>query len=881
MPGFHTSGVRPFGRRETRYSFNWGGDVTNPGSGVFAPYLEKVADIFGGVVGGGGAVAGTPWTPELVTNHVWLDFGDPDVVTPISGTDLSFIADKGTDGQNWVAPFASYRPTIVDDSENLGGVDSIQFPGVQDSINPTAAFSQADWAFMHRSEGCSIYFTIYPQQDLSNDNSGMILQTNNTASPFSYGISIYYNLSGQSITCLVTRNNATYTSSLTSDIAIPNNTAAVVGIILDNDNPTPADRVIMTINGQVVGNSNTFNGAPADSDNPGSVPRIGTANNANTNEFAGEIGEVIIRRGQDSEYIRQRTEGYLAWRRGTEGSLPNNHPYKDAAPVQPATVYIPQEWHLLAKNDVDFWEEINAYGPSHIRRWKDQSGNGLNVQNEWYWNASLSTSDSGLPAAQTSVSFNGSDQSMLSQSTDPADWAWMNSGDPWTLFMLYYHRGDAQYDRILATVGAPSQHGFQMYIDGSSPFWNTLVARTYENGAVTSSGTIEMTYNAWNLLTIRFDPNNSVAADRIKLQVNTGTVSANNTDTGTLTGQTPSSTLAMMRFPGTSKTGTNARGNIAEILAVQGLVGDTEDEVNTRQAIEGWMSWYHAGDGRFLSADHPYKNEARIVDPLSVYEIPAHTPVSDPDAEAWLVNVEAADGNGIEQAVADAYNTFVTDLKSDGIWATLPVIVPMRGPRTLAGALTPLKGPAPTNNGFVEGDWDRMSLNGDASSYLDTNYANDNEGNISFFQAVYVRANCTQPHSGNAYMGRGTPQAGAVRMRVRNDQIFTDSAFVANQNSEGNTNQLPNPESTLILNRTLSNNFQSRANGNNVNTGGFITGSNLLSGNVYVFTSNGDSAGPTDAQLSLYARGPGLAAPWTFETRVNTLMAALDAALNP
>jgi hypothetical protein len=82
----------------------------------------------------------------------------------------------------------------------------------------------------------------------------------------------------------------------------------------------------------------------------------------------------------------------------------------------------------------------------------------------------------------------------------------------------------------------------------------------------------------------------------------------------------------------------------------------------------------------------------------------------DPDAQAYITAVEAADGQSLETAVKDAINAFVVGCKSDGIWTAIKDSCLMRGPRTLTGALVTLKGtPSPIVVGtpFVAGDYNR------------------------------------------------------------------------------------------------------------------------------------------------------------------------------
>jgi hypothetical protein len=97
----------------------------------------------------------------------------------------------------------------------------------------------------------------------------------------------------------------------------------------------------------------------------------------------------------------------------------------------------------------------------------------------------------------------------------------------------------------------------------------------------------------------------------------------------------------------------------------------------------------------------------------------------DRDALGYLRAVEEADGAFLETSVKIAVNNLVSGLKADGLWESMASTCLLCGPRTLAGALVPLRGDAPTSYGFVEGDYDRLGLTGDYTSYLDTGYAYD------------------------------------------------------------------------------------------------------------------------------------------------------------
>ena len=99
----------------------------------------------------------------------------------------------------------------------------------------------------------------------------------------------------------------------------------------------------------------------------------------------------------------------------------------------------------------------------------------------------------------------------------------------------------------------------------------------------------------------------------------------------------------------------------------------------------------------------------------------------DPDAAAYITAVEAADGQALEERVKIAIDNFVLGCKANGIWNAIKASCILAGARTLAGALVPLVGAAPTNVGFVAGDYNRKTgLVGDGTSkYLNSNRASN------------------------------------------------------------------------------------------------------------------------------------------------------------
>ena len=144
-------------------------------------------------------------------------------------------------------------------------------------------------------------------------------------------------------------------------------------------------------------------------------------------------------------------------------------------------------------------------------------------------------------------------------------------------------------------------------------------------------------------------------------------------------------------------------------------------------------------------------------------------PPYDTDASAYITAVEAADGQALETATKVAIYTFVVGCKSDGIWDAIKASCIMAGARTLAGALVPLKGTAPTNFNFVSGDYNRKNgLVGDGSTkYLDSGRINNADPQDNRHIAVWQSTIETTSIGGvigclggnNSFISRGSSNA--------------------------------------------------------------------------------------------------------------------------
>jgi len=253
----------------------------------------------------------------------------------------------------------------------------------------------------------------------------------------------------------------------------------------------------------------------------------------------------------------------------------------------------------------------------------------------------------------------------------------------------------------------------------------------------------------------------------------------------------------------------------------------------------------------------------------------------DADALAYLNAVEAADGQALESSVKSAINTFVVGCKADGIWDAIVASCIMAGARTVAGAIVPLKGNAPTNNNFVSGDYSRkLGLLGDgASKYLATGYNNNDTTNF--------------------------PQNDShISCYVSASQTTNVGVLVGTQNTIGN---ILNIYHTLINNTSFRNRaatarsfgskplgFQASTRNNSANFTSRVT---ISGGTIYDATTTQTSGSPSSqlfgvfcgftsttanqfssAQMSFYSIGKSLTIS-SLDSRITTLMTTLNALL--
>jgi hypothetical protein len=250
----------------------------------------------------------------------------------------------------------------------------------------------------------------------------------------------------------------------------------------------------------------------------------------------------------------------------------------------------------------------------------------------------------------------------------------------------------------------------------------------------------------------------------------------------------------------------------------------------------------------------------------------------DPDAAAYLNAVETADTQALEAAVRKAVDDFVKGCKADGIWSAITASCILAGARTLAGALTPLVGPAPTNvsGNFVNGDYNRETgLRGDSTKYLNSNKAGDSEALNSYHMAAWQAEAGTITASSTSLLG--DTSAASVEATILAFSAAGGNALIGrNRNTTVSTHASANRTTVGFFGNSRSVSSEYILRGNGTNNTFAVASDSRAPRNVTVFARAG--AFFTNARLSFYSIGSAIDLA-LLDTRVSTLMTDLDAAI--
>ena len=257
-------------------------------------------------------------------------------------------------------------------------------------------------------------------------------------------------------------------------------------------------------------------------------------------------------------------------------------------------------------------------------------------------------------------------------------------------------------------------------------------------------------------------------------------------------------------------------------------------------------------------------------------------PASDPDAAAYIAAVEAADGELLEDRVKSAINSFVVGCKADSIWTAIKASCILAGARTLAGALVPLVGTAPTNVSglFVSGDYNRKTglVGNGTTKYLNSNRNNNADPQNNQHMACYQTALSTTSSTTSRLMSGRDPATGTGSSQITCVTDFNANEFFSRFN--GTTwSVTPRPAAPKFLGITRSSGTEYIYRQAGTSATRADTSAAAASQNIFIFTDPRLTAVfYSNARLAFYSIGESLDLA-LLDTRVTTLINDIAAAI--
>lgn len=244
-----------------------------------------------------------PFDPSYVTTLMWYDAADATTITQ-SGGFISKWEDKSGNGYDATQVVSAEEPET---GSTLNGLDTIYFQSNRNFDIPNVTLTSDFSAYIvaqktGRQNQYSVALAISDGASTNFANWALIWGTGLPNNKISY----YDAADRFSNTDL--NQNQYYISSALRDTG-----ATQIDFWLNGTDD--GQNVALAPNGAATTFSDSFIGIDQYS-----------------SEFEGNIAEIIVIASYQSTSDRQKIEGYLAWKWGLEGDLPNDHPYKNSAP---------------------------------------------------------------------------------------------------------------------------------------------------------------------------------------------------------------------------------------------------------------------------------------------------------------------------------------------------------------------------------------------------------------------------------------------------------------------------------------------------------------------------------------------------------------------
>jgi hypothetical protein len=383
-----------------------------------------------------------------------------------------------------------------------------------------------------------------------------------------------------------------YNGSVVSPVSISLNTPYLVSCYINNTTQ------YLGVNGLYTSISNSITNL--------NIYSYGIGYNTNNNGDIGNFhyGEILVFNNELSTVNMQQLEGYLAWKWGTNTSLPNTHPYYNYAPALIIGTSSISNFGPNRVSGLNLWLDALDYSTiifdsiQNISQWNDKSGYSRHAT--YYGNTTTTGGNIKLNVGYKPFGFNNLPTITYDFSTKQGLKSPMSAGtlsEGCTLFVVFQSSTLANSTLLCRDITGPSGRPFMIY--GALRFLNTISGTSSYNIGTTSTG---LTIYSCTI------SKNSIWTDYINGTISfTQTIGSTYNDTSTYIG-----IGLKIDFL------TWFRGSMSEILVYNRVLPNTN-----RQLIEGYLAWKW-NIVSSLPSNHPYK--FNIPTMISYSTITSNTP---------------------------------------------------------------------------------------------------------------------------------------------------------------------------------------------------------------------------------------------------------------
>lgn len=252
------------------------------------------------------------WSMVEIATALWLETTDPNTITTDTG--VSQWQDKSGNGRHVAQATENRQPALL--AAELNGYPVIRFDGSNDVL------TRGSNSLGRNVSGLGMFAV-----RRINDTSGAQILVQLTTATDATRAALAINSGENRVSAR--RNDGDSIAQIGDSDSLVADTWAIHAGVVDYTNTDG----FLYINGELVASNTSFLTTGSTSNTDGQTLGVGGFGSGASNFLNGDLASVLVLHEAPNATLREKIEGYYAWRFGLVGDLPANHPYKDELPL--------------------------------------------------------------------------------------------------------------------------------------------------------------------------------------------------------------------------------------------------------------------------------------------------------------------------------------------------------------------------------------------------------------------------------------------------------------------------------------------------------------------------------------------------------------------